>query len=382
MIRRPGVRLRLVGPSVLVLSAAAWQGAAPPVFSSVSAGGAHTCSLAESGAAHCWGLNLWGQLGSGAVDPEAAALPPFGPEAYGEPGQASVSSPTPVATDLVFALISAGDRHSCALTHDGKAYCWGHNGFGQLGDGTTEHRARPMPVAGGLTFSRVSAGGTHTCGVSLEGTLYCWGGNWHGQAGVGRNSTYLPIVTSPIRVASSLLFKEVTAGGIHTCGLDAEGLAHCWGDRRAGVLGTGRDEPEDVFTPRSVATGDRYRSLSAGPGLTCAITVVGVLQCWGRVPRMSADTVALAPLEVIQAPALPIRQVSAGPGHVCAVSEQLTLIGLGTSAVGGCAASPGDPAQVREVSAGGNAFNQHTCALMEGGHVRCWGDDSRGQLGG
>lgn len=357
--------------------------ATPDEFTAVSAGGFHTCALGESGAAFCWGLNVWGQVGSGAVAPNADALPPFGPGAYGREGEANVSSPTAVATDLAFSSISAGDRHTCALTRDGEAYCWGHNGFGQLGDGTTKHRARPTSVAGGLAFSRISSGGTHTCGLTAEGVLHCWGGNWHGQTGVGREPAHVPSVTSPARVASDLRFRDVSAGGIHTCGLDVDGRVHCWGDRRAGVLGTGRDEPEDVFTPRPVTSADRYRSLSQGTGSTCAVTEEGTLHCWGRVPTESGEVVVMTPRTVFDPDTPRIEQASSGPGHICAVSRRHTLLGLGSSAPAGCASAPVDSGRlISEVDAGGNAFGQHTCALLECGDVRCWGDDSRGQLGG
>lgn len=270
-----------------------------------------------------------------------------------------------------------------ARARAGDAYCWGHNRFGQLGDGTRESRARPTPVAGGLTFSGISAGGTHTCGLIPEGTLYCWGGNWHGQAGVGREPAYLPYMTSPGRVASELRFQQVAAGGIHTCGLDVDGLVHCWGDRRAGVLGTGQAEPEDVFTPRPVAGEGRYRHLSLALGVTCAVTVEGALHCWGRVPTMSGEVVAVAPRTVFESRTPPIEQTSAGPGHICAVSRRHTLLGLGTSSGAGCSSAPVDSSRsVFAVSAGGNAFGQHTCVLLDSGRVRCWGDDSRGQLGG
>lgn len=357
--------------------------AAKQLFVTVSAGGYHTCALSGSGTAYCWGLNLWGQLGSGVIDPTADALPPFGPGAYGEAGQASVSTPTRVATDLVFSSVSAGDRHACALTREEKAYCWGDNRFGQLGDGTTETRSRPTAVAGELTFSVISAGGTHTCGVDREGALYCWGGNWHGQAGVGREAAYLPSVTSPVKVASGLRFADVAAGGIHTCGLDVDGRAHCWGDRRGGVLGTGREEPVDVFTPRPVAGASRYRSVSAGQSLTCAVDLEDRLYCWGAGPTASADGIALGPREMNSPLSGGIRKVSVGPGYVCMVSEHRTLVGLGAATDVGCTAVPMDPNQpVLEVTAGGNAFGQHACAVLDGGRVRCWGDDSRGQLGG
>ena len=383
-MRKAGTLLTLTATLLISSGAAAFQSLTSTAFTSVSAGGFHTCGLSESGAAFCWGLNIWGQAGSESVYPDADALPAFGPAAYGQPGVASVPSPTAVVTDLLFSSITAGDRHSCALTHEGEAYCWGHNRFGQVGDGTTENRSAPTPVAGELTFSRISAGGTHTCALTPEGVLYCWGGNWHGQTGVGRESTQMPLVVSPVRVATSLRFQDIATGGIHTCGLDTEGGAHCWGDRRDGVLGTGQEEPEDVFTPRPVASAVRYRSLSHGTGSPCAITEEGALHCWGRVPTASGEVVATAPRRIFPPHTPPIGEATTGPGYICAVTHRDTLLGLGASSTdAGCtSAALGSSRSVSEVSAGGNAFGQHTCALMDGGQVQCWGDNSRGQLGG
>src|SRR5712692_970801 len=180
-----------------------------PPFSAISVGFLHTCCLATTGAAYCWGLwNSGGQLGSGDT--------------------VSRTSPTPVTGGLTFKAISAGNFHTCGLVLDGAAYCWGsnswyYNGGGWLGTGDTLNRAvptpvigaltfaaisagcyhtcalttngvaycwgqwnpAPLPVAGGLTFTAISAGGVHTCGLTSNGTAYCWGGGLEGQLGNG-----------------------------------------------------------------------------------------------------------------------------------------------------------------------------------------------------
>jgi alpha-tubulin suppressor-like RCC1 family protein len=75
--------------------------------------------------------------------------------------------------------------HSCALTGNGDAYCWGRNSYGQLGDATTLDRTTPVKVAGGLTFATIQANGAHTCGTTTSGATYCWGNNSDGQVGDG-----------------------------------------------------------------------------------------------------------------------------------------------------------------------------------------------------
>lgn len=107
-------------------------------------GNGHSCGLAASGAAYCWGLNQNGQLGDGTTTDRA--------------------SPVAVVGGVTFAALATGGGyglHSCGLTASGAAYCWGSNSSGQLGDGTTTDRSSPVAVAGGLS-SRRSRSVTHT----------------------------------------------------------------------------------------------------------------------------------------------------------------------------------------------------------------------------
>ena len=91
---------------------------------------------------------------------------------------------------------SGTQKYACGLVH-GKAYCWGANAYGQLGNGTSVDKLVPTAVAGGLTFTLISPGGAeawiytgaHACGIAAGGKAYCWGANHYGQLGI--NSTEL-----------------------------------------------------------------------------------------------------------------------------------------------------------------------------------------------
>jgi alpha-tubulin suppressor-like RCC1 family protein len=183
-------------------------------FTSISAGGTHTCGVTAGGAAYCWGSGTMGN-GSTAMTPQ--------------------TTPVLVAGGLTFASLSTSDSHTCGVTTAGVAYCWGTNLLGALGDGTGRYQATPVRVSGGLRFTMISAGDQYTCGVRRSGAAYCWGHGEQGQLGGGITNTYF----TPQPVAGGLLFSTVSAGSTHTCGIATSGPAYCWGRNDNGKLGDG-----------------------------------------------------------------------------------------------------------------------------------------------
>src|SRR3954471_21864544 len=119
--------------------------AAGAVWTQVTVGAQHTCALASNGHAYCWGH--FGPLGTGST--------PSGP---------GIPAPTRVAGGLQFAQISAGTEHTCAITTEGKAYCWGRGVEGQLGQSLKKNSPRPVAVSGGLPWQAILPGSDHTCG--------------------------------------------------------------------------------------------------------------------------------------------------------------------------------------------------------------------------
>jgi alpha-tubulin suppressor-like RCC1 family protein len=235
-------------------------------FAAVTAGALHTCGVTAAGAASCWGFNFSGQLGDGT--------------------KTSRSSPVPVAGGLSFAAVTAGSAHTCGVTRGStplaglRAYCWGRNTEGELGDGTTIDRSSPVLVEEppGVSFLAVTAGGFHTCGVTTVAgdAPYCWGDNDFGQVGDG-TTTSRP---SPELVAGGLSFAAVTAGALHTCGVTAPGAASCWGRNLDGQLGDGTTTPR--LTPVLVAGGLSFAAVTPGGLHTCGVTAAGAASCWGR----------------------------------------------------------------------------------------------------
>ncbi len=176
----------------------------------ITVGYFHVCALDAGSRAYCWGSNIYGQLG-------------------GSTGFGAVDD------GRVFVSLAAGGLHTCAVSSGGTASCWGRNYFGQLGDGGTTDRSAPTAVSAptGLTFSAVTAGDVHTCAVTSQGQAFCWGNNAEGELGDGTTT----VRRIPTPVATSLRFTELAAGHAFTCGLTAEGPVFCWGSNGAGRLG-------------------------------------------------------------------------------------------------------------------------------------------------
>ncbi|MFQ5551525.1 MAG: RCC1 domain-containing protein [Gemmatimonadales bacterium] len=290
----------------------AWSTVPKPViggltFASVTAGAFHTCGVATSGTAYCWGFNVAGQVGDGTKNKRNEPVPVTGGFSFtsvsaggghtcgvttsaaaycwGDLGEGRATNdrttgstvPMAVAGGLTFESIDVGGDHRCGTTDSGAAYCWGAGHDGRLGDGSTVDRnSSPAAVAGGLAFAQVGAGATHTCGLSTSGTTYCWGFNGSGQLGIGSNgASYVPA-----EVVGGLSFVSLSTGDNHTCGVTTGGDAYCWGLNSYGQLGDGSRTNHHVPVP--VASGLTFESVSAGRSHACGVTTTGETYCWGR----------------------------------------------------------------------------------------------------
>ena len=299
-------------------------------FASVSAGDSTTCGLVVSGRAYCWGNGTLGTVGNGRVD--------------------GSEDPALVTTAQTFTSISVGGQHACALGAGGLAYCWGADSVGQLGDSRTINSTTPIPVSGGggtATFASISAGWRHTCALTAAGSAFCWGSNERGQLGAGTNGGFSD---TPVSVVGGLQFASISAGGDHTCAVTTAGAAYCWGSNFDGQLGnggTGGQSPSPVavaggltFTRISASTGTRsviaplstVRWKASGSGHTCGLTSGGAIYCWGdnadlqlgRGPFSGAAGPSGSPVQVLggELPGgVTFVSVSTGSRHSCAVGS-------------------------------------------------------------
>jgi alpha-tubulin suppressor-like RCC1 family protein len=229
-------------------------------FTTISAAKNSTCGLTSAGSVYCWGQNGDGEFGNGT----------------------GTNSNVPVlsAGGLTFKSVYRGGYHTCALTAAGSAWCWGYNYYGQLGNGNTTISLSPVAVIvpSGVTFASLELGTFHTCGLTPDGTAYCWGWNyWNQVDGSGID------ILSPTPILGGLKFKQLAAGGAHTCGITLAGLAYCWGYNGRGTAGIGAASTANLTVPTVIAGGHAFSAISAGTGdYTCALPVGGGLPfCWG-----------------------------------------------------------------------------------------------------
>lgn len=230
---------------------------------SVSVGAQDSCALLTTGGVMCWGDNSLGQLGDGTTTQRLTPV--------------SVSGLTSGVE-----AISTGVNHACAVMSDHSLRCWGNNGFGQLGDGTTTIHLTPFTLSSlGANVKTVSAGAQYTCAVLMNGEAKCWGNNSFAQLGDGttdqRNTP-----TTVVGLTSGVM--DIATGGNHTCAVINTGGVKCWGRNRFGELGNGQTSTFVTFTPIDVVgLPDHVKAISASPDeYTCVILESGQVMCWGH----------------------------------------------------------------------------------------------------
>jgi len=305
-----------------------------------------------------------------------------------------VSAKVPNENDVVSGVqleastVTAGEYHTCALDLEGKAYCWGSNDAGQLGDGTTTSRPTPTPVAGDLRFISISAGFEHTCGVAADSTAYCWGDAWYGRLGNGASGQG-NIFPTPQPVSTDKKFVKISATSTNGCALTPDGDIYCWGHGQAGRIGDG--SLTNRFTPVKVIGDLKFKDLIAAHQHICGLTLEGSAYCWGttalgRLGNGQTSGIISQPVPVQGG--ITFATMSASSSSSCGLTPDGDAYcwgsnqygKLGTGNVNDTVASP-----VPVI--GGHKFVQvtvgeyHACALKADGQAWCWGRGTNGRRG-
>jgi alpha-tubulin suppressor-like RCC1 family protein len=335
----------------------------------IAAGGFHTCAITSRDGLKCWGGNFDGQLGDGSLTDRNR--PAWVSELH----------------TGVYA-VAAGRVHTCAVTTGGRIECWGWNEYGRLGDGTTTTRLRPVEVVGHQSSVRaIAMGWRHTCALTDEGAAACWGWNESGQLGDGTTTWHS--TPTPVTGLDSGV-RMITAGYRHTCALMNGGAVECWGGNDYGQLGDGTTV--ERWTP-SVVPGleSGVESISAGSLHTCALTSGDEVECWGRNEEGElgdgTSTPRAGPV-IVSGLHAPVREIAAGGFHTCVLSVSGSVECWGWNLAGalgdGTRKEHHQPVVVSSLPNGVQAIaagSFHTCALKRSGLVWCWGDNTGGELG-
>lgn len=292
--------------------------------------------------------------------------------------------PAAVETALRFDAIAVGPEVTCALTSDGSAYCWGFNSTGCLGDGTTTDHKTPVAVTGGLHFTSIAAANNSVCATTADGSVYCWGDNSLGVLGDGTTTAR----SAPTKVASTLAFSQVSTGGFHACAITTTGAAWCWGDNSVGALGDGTKNSSLV--PVAVTGGLSFRAIvAAESSKTCGLTTDGSAYCWGMQAYGALGNGVDDP---VLKDAIPKPVAVLGGSHYTGLAGSAFSSCAVTTAGGGecwgsnSNADLGDGTTTNRLMPGALATSQplvavamtdyesdHGCALTTAGDVLCWG---------
>jgi alpha-tubulin suppressor-like RCC1 family protein len=322
-------------------------------FVAITGGDFHTCALTSDGQVWCWGGNVRGELGRGTFGGQLA------------PGRVITVGGSPLL-DVVELRAGLGfyvGAGTCARKTDGSVWCWGPNGAGQLGDGSTVGSAFPVQVVGlAASASTIAVGGSHACAVvnakvqcwgsgqagrlgnKLEadsvspvfvvdasgtqvsnvtglaaglshtcarlgsGQVWCWGSNVTGQIGALPSETS---VAYAIRTGAIVTASAVAMGGLHSCARLADGTATCWGYDNLGQLGNG--QLGGSTTPTPVIGLSSVAEIALGQSSTCALLTGGTLYCFGEIAGSSETPVLVAGLGSALS-------IGAGSDHVCSIS--------------------------------------------------------------
>lgn len=293
-------------------------------FTEISVGSDRTCGVTSDGSVYCWG-------GSYAINYESGP-----PSSY-------VLAPVRVVSPVALRAVRVNGTVACGLSEAGAAYCWGSNGFGALGNGSTTDSGAAVRVSGGLTFTSVEVGGMHACGLASDGAAYCWGRGDSGQLGAAPThvcttswQAQIPCSTQPVRVSGDVRFSAIRAGDDFTCGLDGAGRAYCWGAGAQGRLGNGTVQGSPV--PVAVQGGLAFQSLSLGSSRACGLTADGANYCWGSSVPQSGAPQYVNPSPVRALPSFALRSVAVGSSEDC---------GIGANGTAYCWAATSAPAPVQ-----------------------------------
>ena len=324
---------------------------------------------------------------------EGGSVQCWGANGSGQLGNGTtVASSVPVNVQNITnaVSVSTGDSHSCALLATGAVQCWGSNSSLALGTGSTTPGTSAVPVSVSSVTNAVSIslGANHSCAALATGSVVCWGANASGQLGDSSTTSRSTRVT----VSGVAGVSSISAGGTHTCAVLSTGVVRCWGNNSSGQLGNLSVASNSVVSVQVEGLDSAVRAIQSGTASSCALLQTGSIQCWGAGARgelgNGLGSSSLAPVTVsgiTNAAALAM-----GGSTSCAILQDATVQCWGNGDFGklgnGDSASTSQALIPVTVSGLSDAENisvglAHVCSVTTSGVLKCWGRNNLGQLG-
>jgi len=238
-------------------------------------------------------------------------------------------------------ITGASSSISCALFNDGTGKCWGDNRLGQTGndkrgDAILVQEAQALPFR---NIQQIAVGGRHTCALFNDGTAKCWGDNGYGQT--GNDQTDGLILAKDSQTLPFRNIQQIVAGMYHTCALFNDGTGKCWGNNWYDQTGNNNRYSKTLLHESQALPFNNIQQIVAGSAHTCALFSDGTGKCWGKNEYGQAGNDKTYNLILAKdSQAVPFRNI-----------QQIVT----------------------------GSF--HTCAVLEFGQIKCWGENSNGQLG-
>jgi alpha-tubulin suppressor-like RCC1 family protein len=307
-----------------------------------------------------------------------------------QPGYRSVPVPVRFAYGATELAVTA--HTTCARLTQGEVRCVGSSSFGLLGGSTNEENDY-QPVAINLTGVDAIVGGVlHVCAFKTGGEVWCWGTNNRGQAG-GAITSDEPFVSGPTNVSGASPAQRLSLGLFHSCAMTTDGRLRCWGDNDDLQLGSlGEAASHLALGVYGLTYEGSVVDVAAGHRFNCAVSGERKVNCWGHnlhgVLGRPSTTVAASyiPLEVPLAGNAAVEQIGAGEGHVCVLRTggEVWCWGDNTSGQLGNGTFTSSYTPVKADITGVTSLAvgaKHSCAVVAEREVRCWGLNERGRLG-
>ncbi len=408
---RRGLRTVTIGGTIILTDPPPSYG---PATSVVSEGLGDNCAILTSGGVVCWGGNPNGELADGTST---------GPDSCSDP-----CSKIPVPAGISATSLAGDGGGYCAILTSGMVDCWGSNGSGDLGIGTTggpdtcayDEPCSTSPVPIGISATNLIADGAGGyCAILTSRMVDCWGDNSFGELGDGTSTgpgkcNDSSCSTTP--VPTGIRATSLAAVNDSFCAILTSGIVDCWGSNLSGELGVGTTSGPDTCggysgdgklpcSTRPVSTGISATSLVGGAANYCAVLTSGAVDCWGDNSRGElGDGSSSGPDTCMNSTPCSTTPSSTGISGTSVASNGNSSCAILTSGAVDCWGASFDGELGDGTSGGPDTCMNSTpcntapsstgiaatsltaaytgyCAILASGAVDCWGDNSEGELG-